>query len=251
MKRIFLALFLILVSNLTFSQVNLPVSYDDFVSWAKEIKLSGYPFVESEQEGSDYSAMLGSGPTKALQVRIYDIERFGDYKSVAKQAAVYTWNGYKTVHYEFSGVTFISIELPEPQIAVLFGMMGKVTKAGMEEVVAKSNPGRLKVSMSEAGVLSSGLKWPDVIPSDMRVSDVKSIESLGSDGTYKDVIQVKATMNPGLISAVEKVLKKYNGELNLTSSSKVDFICSDAENLSQLQQDFKTGSLVTFIYYIK
>jgi hypothetical protein len=252
MRRLYFVTALLFFTIATFAQATLPVSYPDFVSWAKQIKVSGYPFVESEKEGSDYSAMFGSGPEKALQLRVYDIARFSEYKSIAKQAAVYTLNGYQTVYYEFSGITFLTMELPEVQLAILFGINGKVTKAAMEDIAAKSNLKNLKSNNSiETGVLPSGVKWPVVIPADMWLSNVESIESLGSDGTYKDVIQVKATMNQALISSVQTILKKYNGELSLTSTNKLDFICSVAENLSQLQQDFKPGSSVTFMYYIK
>ncbi|MDO9255518.1 MAG: hypothetical protein Q7U54_08405 [Bacteroidales bacterium] len=252
MRRLYFVTAMFLFTLTTFAQATLTVSYPDFVSWAKQIKVSGYPFVESEQDGSDYSAMFGSGPEKALQLRVYDIARFSEYKSVAKQAAVYSWNGYQTVYYEFSGVTFLSLQLPEVQLAILFGINGKATKAAMEDIAGKSNLRNLKPNNSEAaGAMSSGVKWPDAIPADLRLSNVVSIESLGSDGTYKDVIQVKATMNPALITSVQNILKKYNGELTLTSTVNLDFICAEAESLAQLQQDFKPGVLVTFMYYIK
>jgi hypothetical protein len=252
MKRLLFATILIFTSVFTFAQAKLTVSYPDFVSWAKQIKISGFPFVESEQDGNDYSAMFGSGPEKALQLRVYDIARFSEYKSVAKQAPVYTWNGYQTVYYEFSGVTFLSLQLPEVQLAVLFGINGKAAKAALEDIAAKSNLKNLKSNKSaEASILPAGVKWPDAIPADMWLSNVESIESLGSDGTYKDVIQVKATMGPALISSVQTILEKYNGELTLTSTEKLDFICAEAESLNQLQKDFKPGTLVTFMYYIK
>jgi hypothetical protein len=252
MKRLLLATILILTIVQVNAQARLTVSYSDFVSWAKQIKISGYPFVESEQDGSDYSAMFGSGPEKALQVRVYDMGRFGEYKSVAKQAPVYTWNGYQAVYYEFSGVTFLSLQLPEVQLAILYGINGKATKTAMEDIAAKSNLKNLKSNKTaEASVLPTGVKWPDAIPADMWLSNVESIESSGSDGTYKDVIQVKATMSPALITSVQNITTKYNGELTLTSTQKLDFICSEAESLEQLQQDFKPGTLVTFIYYIK
>ena len=95
------------------------------------------------------------------------------------------------------------------------------------------------------------MKWPGVISADMQISNVESIESSGSDGTYKDVIQVKATMSPALITSVQNILTKYQGELTLTSTPNLDFICSEAESMEQLQQDFKPGALVTFMYYIK
>ena len=252
MKRLLFVTILIFTSVITFAQAKLTVSYPDFVSWAKQIKISGFPFVESEQDGNDYSAMFGSGPEKALQLRVYDIERFSEYKSVAKQAPVYTWNGYQTVYYEFSEITFMSLQLPEVQLTILFGINGKVTKATMEDIVAKSNLKNLKSNKStEASLLPAGVKWPDMIPADMWISNVESIESLGSDGTYKDVIQVKATMGLVLITSVQTILEKYNGDLSLTSTDKLDFICAVAESLTQLQQDFKSGESVTFLYYIK
>ena len=208
--------------------------------------------MESEQDGSDYSAMFGSGPEKALQLRIFNIGQFGEYKSVAKQTPVYTWNGYKAVYYEFSGVTFLTLELPDVKLGISFGMNGKIAKATIEDIATKANLKNLKAGNSMApGVLPSGINWPGVIPADMWVSDVNSIESLGSDGTYKDVIQVKTTMTPALIVSVQNILKKFKGELSLTSTQKLDFICSDAESIDQLQQDFKPGSTVTFLYYIK
>jgi hypothetical protein len=58
-------------------------------------------------------------------------------------------------------------------------------------------------------------------------------------------------MGPVLITSVQTILKKYNGDLSLTSTDKLDFICAAAESLTQLQQDFKSGESVTFLYYIK
>lgn len=84
MKRIITALIFALVSTASFAQTKLPVTFADFQAWAKQIKIAGYPLIESEQDGADYSAMLGSGPNKAFQIRLMGINRFGEYKMTNK-----------------------------------------------------------------------------------------------------------------------------------------------------------------------
>jgi hypothetical protein len=249
MKRIILPFIFALFSISGFSQAKLQVSYADFQAWAKQVKIAGYPFIESEQDGADYSTMFGSGPTKAFQLRALDIKRFGEYKMTNKEAAVYTLNGYKAVYFNFGGATMLAIELPQAQLALTYAMSGKVAKATMEDLALKSNLQSLKTSSFTAN--TTGVKWPEVIPADLRLAGVESIESQGSDGTYKDVIEVKVKMSPTLVTSVEAILKKYNGELSLTQTPKVDFLCGAAESIGQLKADIKNGESVTFMYYIK
>jgi hypothetical protein len=249
MKRSIIALIFALVYTTSFSQSKLQVSFTDFQAWAKQISIAEYPLLESEQDGSDYTAMLGSGPEKAFQIRLMAMGSFNDYKMISKDAAVYTMSGFKAVNYTYAGTTILTLELPQAQASITFARSGTVPKATMEGLALKSNLQNLKVSTSAAN--APGVKWPEMIPADMRVSNVQSISSLGDDGTYKDVIEVKATLNQSLISSVESILKKYNGELSLISTDKLDFICSVAENLPQLKADFKNGETVSFMYYIK
>lgn len=249
MKRIITALIFALVSTASFAQAKLPVTFADFQAWAKQIKIAGYPLIESEQDGADYSAMLGSGPNKAFQIRLMGINRFEEYKMTNKDAVVYTLNGFNAVNYTFANVTFLTLELPRAQASITYAMNGKISKVTMEDLALKSNLQNLKATTSATN--APGVKWPQIIPADLQISNVESIKSLGTDGTYKDVIEVKATMCPALISSVEILLNKYNGELNLTSTDKLDFICQEAESLPQLKQDFKNGETVSFMYYIK
>ncbi len=231
------------------SQVKLAVSYSDFQTWAKQIKITGYPFMESEEDGAEYTAMLGSGPTKALQLRVAAIGKFDEYKMMKKEAVPYTWNGYKTVNFIFSDITFLIVAIPEAEVAVTFGISGNVTKAAMEEIVAKSNLQGLKPA--KPGAIAPGVKWPEIVPADMKISNVLSIKPLGTDGTFKDVIEVTATMGPELVTTVQAILKKYNGTLSSTETAKLIFICGEAESLAQLGENFKKGEPVKFIYYVK
>ncbi len=249
MKRIILLLVFALLSFSGFSQAKLQVSFTDFQAWAKQIKIAGYPFLEIEHDESDYSVMFGSGPSKAFQLRAMDINRFDEYKMTNKDAVVYTLNGYKAVYFNFGGATILTVELRQAQLALSYGMSGKIPKATMEDFALKSNLQNLKTSNFTAN--ASGVKWPDAIPTDVRLVGVESIKSQGSDGTYKDVIEVKASMSPALITSVEAILKKYNGELSLTQTPKVDFLCGAAETIDQLKADFKNGEPITFMYYIK
>lgn len=249
MKRIIIAFLFLLASAMGFAQSKLQVSFADFQAWTKQISIAGYPLLESEQDGSDYTVMLGSGPNKAFQIRLMAMGSFNDYKMISKDAAVYTLSGFKSVNYTYAGTTILTLELPKAQASITFAMGGTVPKATMEGLALKSNLQNLKVSTSAAN--APGVKWPEIIPADMRIGNVQSITSLGDDGTYKDVIEVKATLNQVLISSVEAILKKYNGELSLTSTDKLDFICSVAESLPQLKADFKNGETVSFMYYIK
>lgn len=249
MKRILIAFFFLYATATSFAQSKLQVSFADFQAWAKQISIAGYPLLESEQDGPDYSAMLGSGPNKAFQIRLMAMGSFNDYKMISKDATVYTLSGLKAVYYTYANTTMLTLELPQAQASMIFAMNGKIPKATMEGLVLKSNLQNLKVSTSAAN--APGVNWPEKIPSDMRVSSVQSIASLGDDGTYKDVIEVKATLNQSLISSVEAILKKYNGELSLISTDKLDFICSVAESIDQLKADFKDGETVLFMYYIK
>jgi hypothetical protein len=248
MKTLIIAFWVLTATSLS-AQSKLQVSYSDFQVWAKQLKIAGYPFIESEQDGADYSAMFGSGPTKAFQLRALDIERFGEYKMTNKEAAVYTLNGYKAVYFNFGGATMLVVELPQAQLALTYAMNGKIAKATMEDLVLKSNLQNLKTSSFTAN--APGVKWPEVIPADLRITGVESITSQGSDGTYKDVIEVQARMSLALVASVEAILKKYNGELSLTQTPKVDFLCGAAESIEQLKTDIKNGESVTFMYYIK
>jgi len=249
MKRIVFAIILALFSTAAIAQTKLPVAFPDFENWGKQIKISGYPFLDCNQDVSEYTAMFGSGPTKAFQIRLMGINHFGEYKMVSKDASVYSLNGRKTVFYTYANITILTIELTEVQLAITYAMNGKINKSVMEELASKTNLQNLKPTKS--GVSTSGIKWPGVIPAEMRLSNVESIKALGTDGTYKDVLEVKATMGPQLIQSIQSILKKYNGELTLTSTDQLDFICSEAENLDQLQSSFKNGQSVSFLYYIK
>lgn len=249
MKRAFFTTIFVLASMANFAQTKLPVAFSDFQAWAKQIKISGYQFIECAQDGTDYTAMLGSGPAKFFQIRLGDISRFNEYKMICKDAAVYTLNGYKAVNYTFANNTLLTIELPQAQAAITFAMNGKIAKSVMEDLASKSNLPNLKVSKQAAN--APGVKWPAIIPEDMRISNVESIKTLGTDGTYKDVIEVKATMGPQLVESIQAILKKHEGELYLINTEKLDFICSEAENIDQLKANFKNGQLVSFIYYIK
>ena len=249
MKRAFFTIIFVLASMANFAQTKLPVSFPDFQAWAKQIKISGYQFIECAQDGADYTAMLGSGPAKFFHIRLVDISRFNEYKMICKDATVYTFNGYKAVNYTFANNTLLTIELPQAQTAITFAMSGKIAKSTMEELASKSNLPNLKASKS--GTNAPGVKWPDFIPEDMRLSGVELLKSSGSDGTYKDVIEVKATMGPQLVESIQSILRKHEGELNLINTEKLDFICSEAENIDQLKANFKNGQLVSFMYYIK
>jgi hypothetical protein len=249
MKRLFFAIIFVLTSIVNFAQTKLPVSFIDFQAWAKEIKITGYKLFGCEQDGADYTAMLGGGPEKFFQIRLMNISQFSEYKMVSKDAAIYNFNGYKAVSYTFANNTVLTIELPQAQAAITFAMGGKIAKSNMEELASKSN--LLNLKASKLGANTPGVKWPDFIPSDMRLNSVESVKQLGSDGTYKDVIEVKATMGQQLIESIQSILKKYGGNLNPLNTEKLDFICSEAENIDQLKSDFKNGQLVSFIYYIK
>lgn len=249
MKRKVIALIFALLSTVSFAQVKLMVTFSDFQAWAKQITIAGYPLIESEQDGSDYTAVLGSGPNKAFQIRLMAIGSFNDNKMIKKDAAVYTLNGLQAVNYTYANTTMLTLELPQAKASITFAMSGTVPKATLEGLALKSNLLNLKAVNPATNV--PGIIWPQVIPTDMQISNVISIKSLGSDGTYKDVIEVKAIMNPTLVSSVEILLKKYNGELNFTSTDRLDFICMDAESLDQLKQDFKNGETISFMYYVK
>lgn len=249
MKRKVIAFIFALLSTVSFAQVKPLVTFSDFQAWAKQITIAGYPLIESEQDDSDYTAMLGSGPNKAFQIRLMAIGSFNDYKMIKKDAAVYTLNGLQAVSYTYANTTMLTLELPQVQASITFAMSGTVPKATMEGLALKSNLLNLKAVNPAINV--PGIIWPQVIPADMQISNVKSIKSLGSDGTYEDVIEVKAIMNPTLVTSVEILLKKYNGELNFTSTDRLDFICMVAESLDQLKQDFKNGETISFMYYVK
>ena len=249
MKRLLFVSIFVFSAVFANAQARLAVSYSDFQTWAKQIKITGYPFVESEQDGAEYTAMLGSGPTKALQLRVAGIDKFDEYKMMKKEAVPYTWNGYKAVNFFFSEVTFLIVALPDAEVAVTFGISGTVSKSAIEEMASKSNLQNLKPV--KPGTIAPGVKWPEMIPADMQISRVESIKSLGTDGTFKDVIEVKATMGPELVATVQTILKKYNGTLSSTETAKLIFICAEAEDLKQLGENFKKGESVKFIYYIK
>lgn len=249
MKRLLFISILVFSAVFADAQSRLAVSYSDFQTWAKQITIAGYPFSESEQDGAEYTAVLASGPTKALQLRVADINKFDEYKMMNKEAVPYTWNGYKTVYFNFAEVTFLVVALPEAEVSVTFGISGKTNKAAIEELASKTNLQKLKPA--KAGTVASGVKWPEIVPADMRISNVESIQAMGTDGTFKDVIEVKATLRPELITTLEAILKKYKGTLSSTESPKVTFICAEAEDIKQLRENFKNGESVKFIYYVK
>lgn len=223
MKRIILTVVLVFATITAFSQARLAIPFTDFEKWVKQIKIAEYPFMESQNDESDYSAMFASGPTKVLQVRVGDLKRFGDYKFIAKDAPIYTWNTHRAVYYFYADITIITIEVLEAQIFITFGVNGKATKAVMEGIATKANIQNLRIpSTALASTLPAGVKWPLVIPEDIRISSVESIKSLGTDGN-----------------------------VNLTSTDKLDFICAQAESVHQQQNDFKIGEPVLFMYYIK
>ena len=66
-------------------------------------------------------------------------------------------------------------------------------------------------------------------------------------------IKLKAKLSNELIEKLKALMAKFN-TTSLSESmkdGKAQLICSDAETITQLQQDFKPGSTITFSYYIK
>lgn len=249
MKKSILPLLFALISISAYSQAKLHVSFADFQAWAKQVKIPGYPYLESEQDGADYSAMFGNGPEKAFQMRLMPLASFNDYKAVSKNATAYSLNGLKAVFYTFANTSLLSIELPQAQACISFAQAGTLPQSTLEGYALKANLHTLKPSGFTAN--APGVKWPDVIPADIRIAGVESIQSQGSDGTYKEVIEVKASMSTSLVTSVETILRKYNGELSLTKTPQVDFACAVAESIDQLKTSLKNGQPVMFMYYIK
>lgn len=253
MKRFAIVTTLMLVASISFGQTKLPVSYPSFESWAKQVKISGYPYMESENGGNEYAAMFGSSPEKTMQIRVSGTAEFKQYLSMAKGQNPYKWRENEAIYFEFAEITFFVVNLKEKELSISFGKNGKASKEVMEDMALKANLEKLGASKPDEAYAetSSDFNWPETIPADLRISNVVSIESLGPDETYVEVIQVKATMNQMLIKSIEKILNKYDSQLDLVSTEKIDFICGSASDLEQLQADFKPGSSVTFFYYVK
>lgn len=252
MKRLLFATIFVFTSIIANAQTRLAVSFADFEAWTKQIRITGYPFMQCEQDDAGYTAMLASNPAKVLQVKLTDISKFDEYKMykmLEKDVVPYTWNGYKAVNFFFADVTFLVLALPEAEVTVTIGLGGKVTKAALEQLAAKTNLQNIRPS--KAGANTPGIKWPASIPNDMQISNAESIQSLGSDGTFKDVIEVKARMSPELISSCESITRRYKGDLSSVETLKLIFMCEEAEEMNQLKTNFKKGEYVKFLYYIK
>lgn len=261
MKRIILTVVLVFATITAFSQTRMSVSFVDFQEWVKQIKIPGYPLDETLNDERDYSAMFASSPTKVFEIRMSHIGQFESYGIIGQDALAYTWNGHRAIYKYFKeivdpslDITIFVIEYVEARLTISFSMYGNVTRAKMEEIASKTNYKDIKIrgeSLLGASTLPSGVKWPEVIPQSLRINGVESIISVGSDGLYKDVIEVYAVMGEVLITSLKALLKTHDGDLSLINTKTVIFICAQGESIEQIKREFKIDELVKFIYYIK
>jgi ubiquitin len=249
MKRILFITILLFAAVTAFAQSSPPpVPFGDFTKWAKQAQIPGYTLIEIEKDGSDFVASFASVSATLLQIRVSDIKYYKTNTSGIQKPVAYNWNGYPALFSSSSQMTFFVVSVPETKLCFVFGCNGTLTKTAMEGLVSKAN---IK-SLTSSGVVSD-VTWPEGIPAELKVPCVKAIFTLGPDGTYKQVYEVKAFMNAELVEGVEAILRKFKAGNSLTgiTSGQVTFICSVAEDLPQMRADFLEGEVVTFMYYVK
>jgi acetylglutamate kinase len=170
--------------------------------------------------------------------------------SPAQKAQQYLFDGNNAVYYNSSDNSFLAVEYKQQEYCVSIAATGKVDKAFLESILTKANP---KVLYSLSASSSSDISWPKSIPASFRLTNVTDIEKMSPDGYYTEIYELKAKLSNELIEELKGLMAKYN-TTSLSESIKegnAQLICTDAETIDQLKEQFKQGEIVRFMIYKK
>jgi len=247
-----LAVLLIMCLTPIFAQQKIrTTNFDTFKKWSNQVQISGYKQGEVEDESSiNYTANYFSGTTKLIQIGVSDISSFRTMVSPAQKVQKYIFDGENAIYLASPENSFLAVEYKQQELCVIVAATGKVDKEFLETILTKSNP---KALYDLSASSSSSVKWPASIPESLKLPNAISIEKFDPDGYYAEIYELKAKLSNELIEKLKALMAKFN-TTSLSESmkdGKTQLICSDAETITQLQQDFKPGSTITFSYYIK
>ncbi len=247
-----LAVLLIMCFTLISAQQKIRTTdFATFEKWSSQVQINGYKQGEVEDESSiNYIANYFSGTTKLIQIGVSDISHFRTMASPAQKAQLYLFDGNNAVYFASPENSFLAVEYKQQELCVSVAATGKVDKVFLEAILLKSNPKSLyNLSLSS----SSSVKWPASIPESLKIPNVISIEKLEPDGYYTEIYELKSKLNNELIEKLKALMGKYN-TTSLSESikeGKAQLICTDAETIDQLKEQFKLGEIVRFMIYIK
>lgn len=225
--------------------------FPTFKNWSSQVQISGYKQGEMEDESSiNYTANFFSGTTKLIQISVSDISSFRTMVSPAQKAQKYLFDGNNAVYYTSPDNSFLAVEYKQLELSVIVAATGKVDKAFLETILTKSNP---KALYNLSASNSSSLKWPASIPESLKLPNAISIEKLQPDGDYSEIYELKAKLSNELVERLKALMRKYNTSSlsEPINEGRALLICSEADTIEQLKEQFKQGASVKFIYYIK
>lgn len=251
MKNIILLLVLSVCITSNYAQQKVRTTdFATFKKWSNQVQINGYKQGEVEDESSiNYTANYFSGTTKLIQISVSDISHFNTSVSPAQKAQKYLLNGNNAVYYASPENSFLALEFKTQELCVSVAATGKVDKAFLENIITKANPALL-ISKT---VNNDKINWPLSIPASLKIPGAITITKQDPDGVFKESYLVSAKLTPELLSTLKTMMGKYNTN-SLTDGIKeknVQLICSDAEDIQQLTETFKSGQGVSFIYYIQ
>lgn len=250
MKTSYLAIAFLLSTVLTMSQAIRTVDYATFQSWARQIAIPQYKLAECENENElNFTAAFAAGTTKMIQISVQDIGMFKTNAQPINGTVKCTFNGRNAAFMSSPDASYFVVEFKENEICVGVATTGKVEKSFLENIITKANPLLLKSKSVNMNLIN----WPIAIPAALKIPGVTTITKQAPDGIFKETYKAVAKMSPELIVTLKSLMSKYNTR-TLTDGIKeknVQLICSDAENMQQLNETFKNGQDINFIYYVE
>ena len=226
-------------------------NFSTFKKWSNRISLSGYKQGEVDDESSiRYTANFFSGTTKLIQIGVSDISFFKTMISPAQKAQKYLFAGNNALFFSSPGNSFLAVEYKQIELCVNVAVTGKVEKSFLEAILTKANPNAL-YNLTASG--NADVKWPASIPVTLRLTGVTNIDKLEPDGYYSEIYELKARLSNELIEKLKTLMAKYKTTSlsEAIKDGKAELICSEAESVDQLKEQFKQGETVKFIVYVK
>lgn len=235
------------------------LTYDDFVTWVKTIKIPGYTFSQSKTEGSEevynieYVAIFVKD-NDFIQVRIGHPDVFYQYEDPKALTYIgpYQLDGFPAVFiYNLAmtkpqNVTYLLIRLESLDATFSITALTKtrLTQVEMEDIFRKFN-------LSKLG-LNDKSTWPKEIPLSIRVpGTVLSIEKLpNNDNSLEVVYSVKISKDNQFVLDLKKFYKEMRGWLDLQTFKDNTLVCNTTTDMKVLEK-LRNGDTVEFIYYIK
>ncbi|GEM_PF-2823651 len=243
-------LFLALNNLFTFSQ-SLNIIYEDFAEWTKKISLTGYQFVQSDNQSAEYIAFFTKDES-SLSLNLTFAEKFLVYKEEEefKNTEPYDRNGIKMVYLSNAASSKLISLLSKGKVTFTLAAEGSpLDKNTMEKMFDN-----LKIAEKWNVGNDLGNSWPAEISADKQIPNVE-IQRIEKTPIKTNKItyeyHIFVTMNASLIAELTKFTQKFKGDLATTDLGDFFFMCNDADSIDQLRENKKDGETVELIFYKK